>query len=94
MHGQKVISYVAPTIVGTKKVGYTLTASVGSFSVKPTHYTYQWRRHGTAITHATNPTYKLTTADKGAAISVTVTGTRSGGFTSGSATSASTGPIA
>jgi alpha-tubulin suppressor-like RCC1 family protein len=94
MHGQKVISYVAPTIAGTRKVGSTLTASVGSFSVKPTHYTYQWRRHGTAINQATNPTYKLTTADKGTTISVTVTGSRSGGFTSGAATSASTVPIA
>jgi alpha-tubulin suppressor-like RCC1 family protein len=92
--GQKVISYVRPSITGTRKVGYTLTAHVGAFSVRPTQYAYQWLRNGSSITHATRSTYKLTTSDRGKHLSVKVTGLRSGGFASGSATSLPTGAIA
>jgi alpha-tubulin suppressor-like RCC1 family protein len=93
LHGQKVISYVKPSITGTRKVGHTLTAHVGSFSVKPTHYAYRWLRNGSPISHATTSTYKLTGSDKGKHISVRVTGSRSG-FATGSATSRPTGAIA
>jgi alpha-tubulin suppressor-like RCC1 family protein len=92
--GQKVISYVKPSIAGKPKVGHTLTAHVGSFSVKPTHYAYQWLRNGSSISHATKSTYTLTNSDEGKHISVKVTGSRSGGFASGSATSPATGAIA
>lgn len=92
LHGQKVISYAKPSITGTRKVGHTLSAHVGSFSVKPTHYAYQWLRNGSSISHATKSTYKLTASDKGKHLSVKVTGSR-GGFTAGSATSTSTGGI-
>jgi hypothetical protein len=94
LHGQKVISYVQPSITGTTKVGATLTAHVGSFSVKPTHYAYQWLRNGSSISQGTKSTYRLTTSDQGKHISVKVTGSRSGGFASGSATSVRTGAIA
>jgi alpha-tubulin suppressor-like RCC1 family protein len=94
LHGQKVISYVKPSITGTRKVGHTLAAHVGSFSVEPTHYAYQWMRNGSSISHATKSTYKLTTSDKAKHISVRVTGSRSGGFARGSATSLATAAIA
>jgi alpha-tubulin suppressor-like RCC1 family protein len=94
LHGQRVICYVKPTISGTRQVGHTLTAHVGSWSVKPTHYAYQWRRDGVGISNATGSAYNLISADKGTHISMKVTGTRGGGFTSGSAISASTVAIA
>jgi alpha-tubulin suppressor-like RCC1 family protein len=90
--GQKVLPYAKPSITGTQAVGHTLTAHVGSFSVKPTHYAYQWRRNGASISHATKSTYKLTSSDHTKKISVKITGSRSG-FATGSATSASTGAI-
>jgi alpha-tubulin suppressor-like RCC1 family protein len=94
LHGQKVICYVKPTIGGTRQVGHQLTAHAGSWSVKATHYSYQWRRNGVSISGATGSTYNLISTDKGKHISVKVTGSRSGGFTSGSAISASTVAIA
>jgi hypothetical protein len=58
-----------PTIVGTSQVGQTLTASIGD--IKPP-VTYQWKRAGTPIPGATNPTYVVLAADIGNAITVAV----------------------
>ncbi|WP_264795989.1 hypothetical protein [Arthrobacter mangrovi] len=67
-----------PTISGTKKAGYTLTASKGTYSATPSSYTYQWYRNGAAISGAKYRTYKLTTADNGKKITVRVTARKTG----------------
>lgn len=81
-----------PKITGTAKVGKTLTASVGTWSPKPTTVTYQWQRNGTAISKATKSTYKLTSSDAGKQITVTVQAKKSG-YTTTSKTSAKTAKI-
>lgn len=63
----------APKISGTKQVGKTLKASTGSFSPKPTSYSYQWLRNSKSIKNATKSSYKLTGSDAGTKISVKVT---------------------
>jgi hypothetical protein len=82
-----------PTISGTAKVGSTLTAAPGTWSPAPVTLAYQWRRGGTAITGATAQTYKAVAADVGAALTVTVSGAKSG-YTSVSKTSAATPAVA
>ena len=65
-----------PTITGTKTVGSTLTANPGTWGPAPVTLAYQWYLGSTAITGATAQTYKLVAADKGTAIKVRVTGTK------------------
>lgn len=67
-----------PTVAGTAKVGYTLTAKPGTWSPAPVTLSYQWYRSGTAISTAHSATYKLTSTDKGKRITVKVTGTKVG----------------
>ncbi|WP_207555737.1 carboxypeptidase regulatory-like domain-containing protein [Intrasporangium flavum] len=67
-----------PTISGTRRVAYTLSAVPGTWSPTPTTFTYQWYRSGVAISGATARTYKLTSLDKGKYVKVRVTGARSG----------------
>jgi 5'-nucleotidase len=76
----------APTITGNARVGSTLTASGGTWSADDVTLAYQWNRAGAPIQGATASTYKLTAADAGAAITVTVTATAEGSLP-GSATS-------
>jgi hypothetical protein len=68
----------APTITGTVKVGQILTAKAGTWSPATVTLKYQWLRGGTAIAGATASTYKPVTADAGAKLSVTVTGSKAG----------------
>lgn len=68
----------APKVSGTKKAGKTLKASAGSYSPKPTSYSYQWLRNGKPISRATKSTYKLTSSDNGKKISVKVTAKKKG----------------
>ena len=84
---------VRPSISGTAKLGSTLTARTGTWSPKPTKSTYQWLRSGTTIKGATSSTYKPTSADCGKALSVKVTGTRTGRVTE-SVTSKATAKVA
>ena len=86
------LTAATPTISGTKVVGSTLTAAPGTWGPAPVTLTYQWYRSGTAISGATASTYKLTTTDLGATLTVKVTGSRSG-FTTASRTSAATSTI-
>lgn len=67
-----------PKISGTVKAGYTLTATAGTWGPAPVTLAYQWRRAGVAITGATASTYKLTGSDTAKAITVVVTGTKTG----------------
>jgi 5'-nucleotidase len=78
----------APAISGTARVGRTLTAIPGSWSVPSPEVTYQWNRAGVPIDAAQAATYTLVPADAGAAITVSVTATTPG-FSPGVATSAS-----
>ncbi|WP_394159751.1 CAP domain-containing protein [Galactobacter valiniphilus] len=66
------------SIAGTAKVGATLKASVRAFSTPSVKLSYRWYRSGKAISGATRSSYKLTAADKGRAITVKVTGSRTG----------------
>lgn len=65
-----------PTISGTAKVGYTLTARPGTWNPSAT-FSYQWRR-GTEAVGTDAPTYRLVGEDYGKTITVTVTGSAPG----------------
>lgn len=82
-----------PTITGTAKAGSTLTAVPGTWGPAPVTLAYQWKRAGVAITGATASTYVLTGSDTSKAITVTVTGTKSG-YTTAAKTSAATAAVA
>ena len=74
-----------PTITGAAKVGATLTARTGTWT-EGTRLSFQWLNDGTVIRGATAATYRVTSADRGDAISVRVTGSL-GGYESSSRTS-------
>jgi 5'-nucleotidase len=82
-----ITSVTPPSISGTAKVGRTLTATPGSWSVASPTLAYQWNREGAPIGGATAATYTLLPADAGAVITVTVTASAPG-TTPGAATSA------
>ena len=67
-----------PTFSGDLRVGSTLTAWMGIWSITPDFRTFVWYRNGEPIPYATGPTYDLTVDDAGAAISVAITGGKSG----------------
>ncbi|HEY4268282.1 MAG TPA: hypothetical protein VGM94_08840 [Galbitalea sp.] len=67
-----------PTISGTFAVGKTLTLARGTWTPAPVSLHFQWLRDGVAIKGATSKTYVITSAASHHAISVSVTGTRSG----------------
>jgi len=67
-----------PTISGDKYLGATLKATVGTWTPKPTKFTYQWYRNGKAISGATKSSYKITSKDSQKKISVKVTATKAG----------------
>lgn len=81
----------APKISGTARGGMTLTAIPGAWSPTPT-LSYQWNRNGVAVAGKTASTYRLTSADVGTKITVTVTYRRSGYFTR-TVTSAATAAV-
>jgi surface antigen len=81
-----------PTVSGTPSVGSTLTAKAGSWSPSGVTLKYQWLRDGFIIAGATKTSYTLTTADVGHAMTISVTGSKSG-FASRTASSAPTGPV-
>ncbi|WP_157372258.1 hypothetical protein [Arthrobacter sp. Soil736] len=65
-----------PTVTGSVKVGSRLTAAPGTWGPAPVTLRYQWLRAGVAILGATSTTYVQTAADKGKALSVRVTGSK------------------
>lgn len=67
-----------PRISGKQQTGKTLKASTGTWSAKPTKFSYRWHRNGVPISKATKSTYKVTSRDRGKVLSVKVTGSRSG----------------
>ncbi|MET0449456.1 MAG: ExeM/NucH family extracellular endonuclease [Aeromicrobium sp.] len=68
----------SPAISGSGTVGAKLTVSAGTWSVESPSLAYQWNRNGEAIEGATGTSYRLTAADAGSAITVTVTATADG----------------
>jgi hypothetical protein len=78
-----------PTISGTARVGSVLTAVPGSWSPSAT-FTYAWKRGTTVV--GTSSTYTPTSADRGSALTLTVTGSATG-YTSASTVSATTAAV-
>lgn len=76
--GPKPASTVRPVIVGTPAVGQTLTCRRGTWSGFPTSYAYRWNRNGAAIGGAHQARYTVVAADRGQALTCTVTA-RNGG---------------
>jgi Carboxypeptidase regulatory-like domain len=68
----------APTIRGTLAVGSILSASAGAWAPGTVTLHYQWNRDGIAIPGATASKYSLTSSDPGTAITLTVTGSKTG----------------
>jgi len=88
-----------PTVVGLARVGEQITGSSGTWSGSGTvSYSFQWNRCDTSgngcavITGAVLPTYRLTAADVGKTVGLTVTAKDSNGTASASASLV--GPIA
>ena len=81
-----------PTISGPATVGETLKANTGTWKPAADKYTYQWHRDGKDIAGATTDSFVLTAGDKGAQISVTVTGSKAG-YSNASKTSAKTSKV-
>ncbi|GAA2241735.1 hypothetical protein GCM10010401_13210 [Rarobacter faecitabidus] len=82
-----------PAVTGTAVAGKTLTAAPGTWSESPAGFTYRWSRNGKPIAGATARAYKLSAADVGARIAVTVTPVKPGHKILG-ITSAPTGKVA
>jgi serine protease len=82
----------APTITGTAKAGYKLTASPGTWTAG-TSLAYQWYRGTSAIQGATGRTYVLSGYDAGQRMSVRVTGSKAG-YTTAKRYSAQTAAVA
>jgi hypothetical protein len=81
-----------PTLTGTSKVSYALTAKPGLWTAG-TVLSYQWYRSGVVITGAKSATYTLSAADLGKRMTVRVTGTQTG-YTSVYRDSAATAAVA
>ncbi|GAA1740556.1 hypothetical protein GCM10009809_40070 [Isoptericola hypogeus] len=82
----------APTIGGSAKVGSLLTATQGRWSTSGVTVRFQWLRSGRAIPGASTSSYRVSTSDVGARLSVKVTATKSG-YTSASTTTGSTAVV-
>jgi hypothetical protein len=72
------LNAVRPTISGTPAVGQTLTVKTGIWTPTWVNLTYQWYRNGSPIAGATAATYKVVSADAGSALTIRVTGRKSG----------------
>jgi hypothetical protein len=81
-----------PTVSGTAKVGFTLTANPGAWGPAPVTLTYQWKANGVAISGATSSTFKPTSSTVGKKVTVTVTGKKTA-YTTVSRTSAATATV-
>jgi hypothetical protein len=82
-----------PTITGTARVGSTLTAVPGTWGPAPVTLAYQWKANGVTIIGATAATYKPVAADTGKALTVTVTGTKTGYPTTAKTSTATTAVV-
>jgi len=72
------VNTAAPSISGTPRVGGTVTAAAGTWR-GASSLAYRWTRNGAAIPGATGRTLRLTAADAGKRLAVTVTATNTAG---------------
>ncbi|MFE7227802.1 M4 family metallopeptidase [Nocardioides sp. NPDC057577] len=86
------LTSATPTIGGTRRVGYLLTAYPGTWKPSGITFSYQWLRNGVAISGATGKSYRLRSVDRGDRIRVRVTGRKAGCHTK-KVTSAATSTI-
>jgi hypothetical protein len=86
------LSPVTPTISGEPRVGETLTAVPGAWGPAPVDLAYQWNADGQPIPGATGVTFVPGPDQVGVALTVTVTGTKSG-YNPASRTSEPTTPV-
>ncbi|WP_457974871.1 peroxidase family protein [Arthrobacter sp. D1-17] len=86
-----VLVTAVPTITGTPVVGAVLQANTGIWGPAPVTLTYQWLADGVAISGATASSYTLKAGDAGKAVTVRVTGTKTG-YVTASQTSAAVTP--
>jgi len=73
---QRLTRTPVPVIAGQAGSGQTLRAPAGKWQPAPVQLSYQWNRNGSPIRGATSESYRLTSADIGRRITVTVTGKR------------------
>jgi len=85
------IAAKTPTVSGTRLAKQTLTANAGNWGSGVT-LKYQWLRNGSAISDASEATYKVRSADVGKRVDVRVTGSRAG-FTTATKTTATTAKV-
>lgn len=62
----------SPVVQGTYEVGQELTVTPGTWSPKPSTWSYQWTRDDIPIPGATYPFYWVSAADEGHVVSVLV----------------------
>ena len=82
-----------PSISGTAKVGYALTATAGTWGPGSVALSYRWSADGVAIAGATGTSLMLTPALQGKAITVSVIGAEAG-YANAVRTSATTPRVA
>jgi hypothetical protein len=87
-----ILTSPVPTIRGTARVGTPLTAIPGTWT-NGTTLKYQWFANGTKIGGATSASFTPTSAQRGAKITVAVTGAKTG-YTSKTVTSTPTAAVA
>lgn len=87
----RVILVGSPTVSGSAVVGSTLSAAPGTWTTGAA-LAYQWKASGTDIAGATAKTFRLTTAQDGKKITVTVTGAETG-YTTAQRTSGATASV-
>jgi len=87
-----ILTAPTPTIRGTARVGTPLTAVPGTWT-SGTTLSYQWFANGAKIRGATSASFTPTTAQRGAKLTVAVTGTKAG-YTSRTVTSKATTAVA
>lgn len=81
------VATTLPSVSGAAKVGRTLTAEPGSWTLDGLTYRYQWLRDGQPIAGVDGRTYTATAPDLGKRLAITVTASKAG-VPDGSATSA------
>ena len=70
----------APVIIGTRRVGATLTCRPGNWAgTRPIRYTFRWLRDGRVMPDATGPRLRLRAGDAGALIACRVEATNYAG---------------
>lgn len=67
-----------PSVLGTPKLGQTLSVEPGGYSPSDATVAYQWLRDGEPVLNATGPTYQISNLDLGTHLSARVTLSRAG----------------